>query len=352
MSYNLPGMVSVLVPNYNNAQFIGERFDTILSQTYKNFEVIVCDSFSTDGAWAIIQSYAERDERIKAVQVPKEGIYAGWNACLSRAIGEFVYIATSDDTMAPTCLGDLVTALNDHPECSLSMCGLDLIDERGVSLPSDLNWESYPFGQYFRDLIETSHKRLAPLDGILAGVLHCVWHSTTQLMARRRVYERNGLYRTNLGSIADFEWNARVAFNEDVIYLPGRLATLRVHRKSASAERGGYSVADIQQKRAILNLLLFELKSKHPDLVKKLVASGWTDAFLFQEAIYAVRELRLGALSELVKLWKSSSRDWNLLAKVSMGALFGKENVRRIFVDSLLRKIGMDLANYIEYGRK
>ena len=337
------------MPNYNNAEFLRHRFDSVLNQTLGDFEIIVCDSYSVDGAWRIIESYAAQHKRISAIQVPKEGIYAGWNECLSRASGEFVYIATSDDTMAPTCLEKLVAALNENPQCNVAMCGLDVINSNGQSLPVHRNWRSFPAGCFFESLFDTAHIRVEPLDGILSGSLHCIWHSTTQILVRRAVYERHGVYRCDLGSIADFEWNTRVALRESVVYIPEVLATLRVHDASASSQRGGYSTKDIGEKRRILGLLLDSLAVDKPELAERLRNAGWFDAFLFQEAIYLLKEygLSLNCMVGLRDLWSISSRDKVLFLHILFAALRGKERVRRVFVDRLLAKLNMRLDDYI-----
>lgn len=84
--------------------------DSILAQTLEEWELIVCDSFSDDGTWEYLQQFKD-DPRVRLYQVPKEGLYAGWNECLKRCRGEYVYIATADDTMAPACLEKMVGAL-------------------------------------------------------------------------------------------------------------------------------------------------------------------------------------------------------------------------------------------------
>ena len=100
MSKQLP-MVSILLPNLNNREYLPARFHSILNQTLTDWELIVIDGYSDDGAWGLIQECAKSESRMIVTQSPRKGIYAGINECLSRASGEYVYIATSDDTMAP-----------------------------------------------------------------------------------------------------------------------------------------------------------------------------------------------------------------------------------------------------------
>ena len=102
--------VSICVPCLNSRPFVAERLQTILSQTLEDWELIVCDSYSDDGTWEALREFAG-DERISLYQVPREGLYAGWNECFERARGEYVYIAPVDDTCEPDILEKMVEAL-------------------------------------------------------------------------------------------------------------------------------------------------------------------------------------------------------------------------------------------------
>src|ERR1700739_1974190 len=113
--------------------------DTIFGQTYRNWELIVSDNFSEDGAWEFFQSVAAQDSRVLIAQA-RLGMYEGWNDCIRRARGKYVYIATSDDTMAPDCLDKLVAALEQHPECDIAHCNLKVIDSS--SLEFDHRWST------------------------------------------------------------------------------------------------------------------------------------------------------------------------------------------------------------------
>ncbi len=117
------------MPNLNGRPFLPERLRTITEQTFSDWELIVVDNYSEDGAWEYFQVQARSEPRMKISQSPKEGMYANWNNCLRLAKGEFVYIATSDDTMAPDCLERLIDALDQYPDCDLAHCPLRVIDD-------------------------------------------------------------------------------------------------------------------------------------------------------------------------------------------------------------------------------
>src|SRR5690606_6713113 len=95
-------LVSILIPNYNKAPYLRETLDSILSQTYLNWECIIVDDHSTDGSYEILEEYANLDCRFKVYKRP-DHLPKGGNACRNYAFilsnGEFVNWFDSDDIM-------------------------------------------------------------------------------------------------------------------------------------------------------------------------------------------------------------------------------------------------------------
>lgn len=224
--------VSILLPTLNTLSFLEERFNTILNQTFQDWEVIVVDGYSDDGSWELIQTYAGKDSRIYISQAPREGVYAGINCCLDQAHGDYIYIATSDDTMTPDCLEKMVAALETHPNCDIAHCCLSIIDE--IGRPAQKQWHSWSKVRFFGEHIDQQHIRLAPHDGILYCALGTVYASLTQLLIRRNVFAKVGNFSTDFGSHGDFEWGLRVGLASNTIHIPYYLATWRVHSKQAT----------------------------------------------------------------------------------------------------------------------
>lgn len=103
-------LVSVIIPNYNHADYLDYRIESILSQTYKNVEVLILDDCSTDNSLDIVEKYRS-DKRIVAViqnESNSGSPFAQWKKGLSMAKGDFVWIAESDDACSETFLEELV----------------------------------------------------------------------------------------------------------------------------------------------------------------------------------------------------------------------------------------------------
>lgn len=231
-----PSKVSICLPNLNGMPYLSKQIDCILNQSFSDWELIVCDSYSDDGSWEFLQSKQD-DSRIHLYQIPKEGVYSGWNECLSRAKGEYVYIATADDTMSQNLLEKMVAALERHVDCGLCQCALTVIGEDGEPLLGCDQWRSMRMAQYFGELLDKKHIRYAPHDGILHYGVRTVYTSITQLLIRRSVFKQIGLFRTDYGSIADFEWEMRASLRYNTLYIPDAFATWRLHSQQASVQK-------------------------------------------------------------------------------------------------------------------
>lgn len=220
-------MISVILPTYNSVQFLTERLITIINQTYTNWECIVIDGFSSDGTWEELIKIANNDTRFLLFQYPAKGPYDAWNKGIELAKGEYIYIATSDDTMSDNILQVMYENLISQPSCKIAHCKLSLIDKNGALLKD--NWDKYYPSLFYGSLMNKYHIRQAPLDGILYCGIKTIYTSITQLLIKKEVFEYLGLFKTDEGSIADFEWGLRVGTNYNILHIPLELATWRKH---------------------------------------------------------------------------------------------------------------------------
>lgn len=117
---------------YNCAPTLAEAIDSILAQTYADWELILCDDGSTDGTPGIAEAYAERDGRIRVVRNARNlGLNHSLNHCLREARGEFYARMDGDDISVPDRLAKLVAALDANPGVALVSSWMTCFDERG-----------------------------------------------------------------------------------------------------------------------------------------------------------------------------------------------------------------------------
>lgn len=125
-------LVSVIIPNYNHAQFLDERIQSVLNQTYQNFEVIILDDKSTDNSLEIINKYRD-NPHISHIVVNDENsgsTFKQWYKGFDLAKGELIWIAESDDSCDPTMLETLVKGLVDN-NAVLAFCKSCKYDKDG-----------------------------------------------------------------------------------------------------------------------------------------------------------------------------------------------------------------------------
>lgn len=128
--------VTVIIPAYNCERFIGQTIESVLQQTYSNFELLIIDDGSSDGTKAVIESY--EDERIRYFfQNNHGGPSKARNKGLDNAVGEYVFIFDSDDLMRPEKLERSVAALESNPDANILCTRFSLIDEANEILRED-----------------------------------------------------------------------------------------------------------------------------------------------------------------------------------------------------------------------
>ncbi len=125
--------VSIIMGIYNCATTLPECIDSVISQTFTNWEFIICDDGSTDGTYLIAKEYSILDSRIKLFRNGKnEGLASSLNICLKHATGEYTARMDGDDRSKPDRLLKEVSFLEDHPEFSIVSSGMDCFDENGL----------------------------------------------------------------------------------------------------------------------------------------------------------------------------------------------------------------------------
>ena len=206
--------------------------ETLLAQTVTDWEMIVCDSFSEDGSWDILQKF-KNDPRIQLHQVPREGLYAGWNECLRRAQGQYIYIATSDDTAESRLLEKLLEPLERNQNIDLAFCDYFEIDQHSQRIPDRVT----TYQRFLGEWRNIPALRNGKTDFLVHANFGPAWMTMTAVLFRRSLLEKTGMFRTDRGSFADFEWALRSALATDSAYVPGQWASFRVYSAQATPQK-------------------------------------------------------------------------------------------------------------------
>ncbi|WP_204080590.1 glycosyltransferase family 2 protein [Mycobacterium riyadhense] len=124
--------VSVVVPAYNSVEFVAATMESILAQTFSDFELVVSDHSSTDGTWETLQQFTA-DPRVRLSRLASGGgAPANFNAVTNLAVGEFIKLVCGDDLLFPDSLTAQVAALDAHPSAVMAASARDVIDAAGT----------------------------------------------------------------------------------------------------------------------------------------------------------------------------------------------------------------------------
>lgn len=223
--------VSVIVPNYNHAPFLRQRIDTILAQTFQDFELILLDDCSTDDSRSILSSYSN-DPHVSTVQFNEKNsgsTFKQWNKGTRLARGEYVWIAESDDYADPRFLETLVAVLDAKPHVVLATCRSWLVTADGSAqhyADSDVRfWDRYAQGADV-DGREECRNYFVHVNSVC---------NASSVLFRKNVYEHVGGADEKLRFCGDWKLWAAMALVGRVVYLSDPLNYYRVHRSTVSA---------------------------------------------------------------------------------------------------------------------
>lgn len=229
-------VVSVCVPTYNGAKYIKECLDSILSQTFKNFEIIVVDDQSSDATLKIVEEYAINDDRIYLSQNQHNlGLVGNWNRCVELAQGEWIKFVFQDDLIKPTCLEQMLAA--SKSEIALVCCRRDWIFEPDATEEIRQDFTDYAINCSVEKVFpeRTSISALDYCQGVLTYTPKNFVGEPTSVMLHRSVFRRFGNFNPHLIMFCDIEFWNRVAINTGITYVKETLATFRVHGKATSS---------------------------------------------------------------------------------------------------------------------
>lgn len=137
-------LITVIVPNYNHAPYLKQRIDSILSQSFQDFELILLDDCSTDNSRNILSTYAgnEHVSHIVFNELNSGSTFKQWEKGIQLSKGEFIWIAESDDYASPDFLQSIVPYLGSDSNVSLVYTGSYMVNEEGIAIDKD--WDEFP----------------------------------------------------------------------------------------------------------------------------------------------------------------------------------------------------------------
>lgn len=234
-SNSISPLVSILIPTYNRADYLGQAIDSALAQTYKNIEIIVHDDASTDNTPVLLKQY--HDKRLRIIRTENNhGMLGGWNYIVKQAKGDYIKFLASDDLLELDCVQELVNTALKHSNAAIVTCQRKFIDGKG-RLVKKMGY---------------SNK-----DTIVNGLKHAHWILTTlrenkigeptAVLYPTKLVKQAGEYDPTFSQFADFEYWIRLLQFGDLVYVHKPLCSFRTHASSntSSAIADGRFITEI-----------------------------------------------------------------------------------------------------------
>ena len=180
--------MSVVIPCYNQAHFLSEAIESVLAQSYPNFEVVVVDDGSTDDTSEVARRYS----KVQCIRQENQGLSAARNTGLGHSRGEYVVFLDADDRLLPIALEVGVGQLESHPECAFVSGHITYIAADGSSLGTPRK----------KNNVEDHYLRLLRYNPI--------W-TPAAVMFRRTVFQAVGDFDTSVNPTADWDLYLRIA---------------------------------------------------------------------------------------------------------------------------------------------
>lgn len=317
--------VSLVMKVYNGEQYLQEAIDSILNQTFTDFELVIINDGSTDDSEHIIKSY--KDVRIRYLKNEKNlGLCLTQNKVIAQARGEYIAVMDCDDISYPTRFEKQVRYLDNHPK--VIMCGTqrnNLVDgkespfRRIEALDNCTLRYSMVFGQYF------------------------LTHSS--IMFRAKEYRENGFAYGGVTMAEDYQIMVEMAKRFEVAILPERLVAYRIYPQSTSKMSpqeiidGAATVKcryleslpiQEEEKQCLIRYFKSERTQEEPDLFLQAVKSvaGVMEADIskggngYPITCEIIREFLMKQKEYSITLWRKVRR-WQFAGAVCLNTVFG-----------------------------
>lgn len=230
--------VSVIIPSYNHACFIGEAVESVLMQTEQDLELIIVDDGSTDDTLSVLERFS--DSRMRVIPQAHKGAYAALNRGLKEANGRYLAILNSDDVYHPRRLEKLIAKLERGTHMGLIGSYIEVIDAQGKPLGVKKSYHNLePWVLPNRD---KSFRATDDVRGVL--LTENFYATTSNFVFHRELFERIGGFRP-LRYTHDWDFLLRSALLARLEMYPEPLLKYRLHSRNTIRENTPWMVFEI-----------------------------------------------------------------------------------------------------------
>lgn len=292
-----PPQVSVIIPSYNSESYINETLDSILAQTFRDFEILVVDDGSTDRTRDIVAAYGAT---VRLITQQNAGVCVARNHGIKQARGQYICLVDHDDYWFPHKLSRQLEKLQQHPDVGV-VCSWFQYWERNSDghfpEPSSIDLSKYP------DVVSEEYSGWI----YHQFLLDCFMQTSTATF-RREVFERCGAFDESLPFSEDWDLWIRISREYKFLTLARPDTLYRQH-----AQQGNRLVRPIDYRTRLLSNAVAKWGLQSPD-GRRLQESSFNLQLSKYHVEYALHQLHAGNLSSALhafwKAWRRNPLRW------------------------------------------
>jgi GT2 family glycosyltransferase len=314
-----PPRVSVMIPTYNYAHYLDDAIQSVLNQTYNDYELIIVDNASTDNTDAIVAKYLY-DPRIRYYKNEQNlGLVGNWNKCLEYARGEFLKMLCADDKFRPELLSKYVHVMDLYPQLSMVACNKQVFGDKH-------NYEVVITRTHLQKGKDMNFHMLYGHQGV---------GEPSSVMFRRREFNKIGYFTNEYKQFIDFDYWLKLLNNGDCYIIPEILVDVRFHSTTNTH----------QLKTANRYLKSFELYQISKNVQQHVYNIDTTDTQIDQVVHgYAMECVKNAMLKTATSLHKKQSR----IAFTKAFRIAWKEKLFKSTLKELTAGIGRQISRKIK----
>jgi glycosyltransferase involved in cell wall biosynthesis len=211
--------VSIIIPAYNQAQYLAEAIRSALAQTYRNYEIIVVDDGSTDDTPQVAKQF---NGQVHYLRQENQGLAGARNTGIRQARGEYIALLDSDDAWQPNYLQVMTDLAAQHPEASVFYCPVVYMDAKGHELP------------------QPGNRQVLSPEEIYSTLLRANFLVPSTILMRRSVVMEAGLFDPAFRRLQDWDLWLRLLRDRHIFVGIGEpLVRYRLHTENLSSDPGG-----------------------------------------------------------------------------------------------------------------
>lgn len=269
-------LVSVIIPCYNYGEFLGEAVDSVLNQTYQNFEIIIIDDGSTDNTKEVVKNFQKKDKRIGYYYQKNKGPSAARNLGAAKSNGNYICFLDADDIFKKSHLGDSINFLEKNKDLSMVFSNARFFSDAGQN--KAVKFRNIKFQKKLKKFLKSASEKtykdnvFLKKDSLNCFLLYSVVATCTEVF-KKEVFLEAGGFKKLLKRGQDRELDFRIARRFRIGFINKKNAMIRVHNKNKPTI--GKDILSISALKSVYDCK--GLKSSEKKALDKTIANLYFD---------------------------------------------------------------------------